>query len=100
MTNVVDLHPPISTPKAIEVGDDCEAFVNVAGIIKMARTNDTPQCRALARFYAAEYRAIAAQPLTHEARELQAFKGAWQRMTRKFGVSPINWDGLPTVPSR
>ena len=90
-SNVVDLHPPLTTPMAIEL--DGEPFVNIAGVLQMARENDTPQCRALTRFYGAEYRARQAQPLTEIAREWEAFQAAWMRMVAKFGVPPI---GTPT----
>lgn len=84
---VVNLHPPKGEAKAIHIGG--EPFVNVAGIMQMARDGDTEQCRDLVRFYSAEYRAREAQPLTVQAREWEAFEAAWQRMQRKHGVPSI-----------
>lgn len=96
MSKVVDLHVPLSKPEVKEF--DGELHVNVPGVIKIARDGDTPRCRALVRFYSAEWRALEGRPLTVSQRETEAFKAAYQRMVRKFGVPPIDWSSRPQVP--
>ncbi len=97
MAEVVDLHPTLSEPKSIEIAG--EDFVNISQIIEMARGGDTPQCRALTRFFNAEYRALGGSPLSEVKHEEEAFGRAWQRMIRAFGVPPIaGWDKPPLAP--
>ena len=89
MTKVVDLHPPLSKPEVQEW--DGELFGNVAVIMQIARDGDTPKCRALVRFYSAEWRALEGKPITAKQRETHAFLAAHRRMVRKFGVPEIDW---------
>jgi hypothetical protein len=93
MSQVVNLHPQLSKPEVMRADVDGGYVMNVAAALQLARDGDTPQCRSLTRFYAAEYRALEGQPLAPAAREWAAFEGAWRRLVRKFGVPPL---GEPT----
>ena len=93
MSAVVDLHPPLSRPEVREF--EGGTYVNVPGIIRIAREGDTPRCRALVRFYNAEWRALEGKPLTSKQRETDAFLAAHRRMVRKFGVPEIDWTVRP-----
>lgn len=86
---VVDLHPPISAPAFREADVEGGLLANVGAIIKMARENDTPECRFLSRQYGIEYRALADQALEHKDRELLAFRSAWMELHRQLGVAPL-----------
>lgn len=87
MTNVTKLHPDLSAPEVIERGG--VEYVNVPGVIEIARNGTTPQARALVRFYSAEWRSLDGKPISDKQRETDAFYAAWQRMVRKFSVPPL-----------
>jgi hypothetical protein len=74
MSNVVDFHPPLSKLEAIPNPDDPGSYLcNIAMTIRLAKDAGTPQGDRFYRTYVAAYHALNGQPLSHKAREEQAF---------------------------
>lgn len=85
MSNVTDMHPVISTPKAIrDPRVDGEYLCNIPMAISIAKEGGTPKAKRLYRLYVKEFHALNGQPISHQTREEMAFRAAATTLGWKF----------------